>query len=136
MTKIFLHFVMEHLLMGCIATDPLFQSALTQYTLVGKGEKKEEEGAQFLVEGSGTGALPLTHLGILMVLVYWVTRKAGSLEWGLYQWNARRPSNGPPSHPFAGPHLSTFALVLHVSTISQITSWNLEQENSVIGQLC
>ena len=76
MTKIFLHFVMEHLLMGCIATDPLFQSALTQYTLVGKGEKKGEEGAQFLVEGSGTGALPLTHLGILMVLVYWVTRKA------------------------------------------------------------
>lgn len=64
MTKIiFLHLVMEHLNMGCIATGPLFQSALTQYTLVGKEETKGEERAQYLVGGFGTGAVPLTHLG-------------------------------------------------------------------------
>lgn len=86
MTKIiFLYLVMEHLLMGCIATGPLSQSAPTQYSLVGKEEKKGEERAQYLVGGFRTGALPLTHLGILMVFVYWVTRKAASLEWGLYQ---------------------------------------------------
>lgn len=30
----------------------------------------------------------IVHVGILMAFVYWVTRKAASLEW--------RPSNGPP----------------------------------------
>ena len=104
MTKIiFLHLVMGHLLMGCIVTGPLFQSAPTQYTLVGKEEKKGEERAQYLVGGFGTGALPLTHLGILMVFVYWVTRKAASLGWDstsesqeAIQWRTQSPFSWAP----------------------------------------
>ena len=111
MTKIiFLHLVMEHLKMGCIATGSLFQSALTQYTLVGKEETKGEERAQYLVGGFGTGALPLTQLGILVVFVYWVTRKAASLEWD--STNEMRGSH-PMAHPvtlFLGPLYSHLLL--------------------------